>query len=289
MPDRLVPVLRVVRRRSEVDLDPGLVERETRERHQVLPADEPADPAEVGLDRLEPLAVAETPDEPLVVRRHELPVVDDEPRVRAEDEQRVVERAAGELVGADGEPDALLARDACEPLGGRARHLDRLAREPPEHRLHVGAAGEEANPPVGGVDRDERLREERQPRPGAPGLVRESGDLLDRRLALEDDGLGLDAGDLDRLVHGAPNPPPPGVSIVITSPTDTSTVTFAGSGLPFKRLRPGEPGEPPRAPAGAWARRSAMIETRHGSSASSSRTTPSPTRCRPTPPDTRRI
>src|SRR5215470_16400012 len=49
---RVVPHLRVLGGRREVELDAGLVEREARERHEVLPADQPADAAEIGLDRL---------------------------------------------------------------------------------------------------------------------------------------------------------------------------------------------------------------------------------------------
>src|SRR5205085_3420743 len=146
-------------------------------------------------------------------------------------------------------------------------------REPAEDRLRVAAAREVAHPAVRRVGGDECLGEEREPCPGRGALAGEPGELLDRRVAIQDHRLRLDARDLHRLVHGAPNPPPPGVSIVITSPTDTSVVTFAGSSLPFKRLRPAAPGTPPLVPCGARARRSAVIDRRQGSSASSSRTT----------------
>src|SRR6266542_3997372 len=43
MTHRLEPLLRVVGRGREVQLDAGLVERRTGERHQVFPADEAAD------------------------------------------------------------------------------------------------------------------------------------------------------------------------------------------------------------------------------------------------------
>jgi hypothetical protein len=65
--ERLLPRVAVVGGRGDVDLDARLVERDARERHVVLPADQPADAAETGLDRLEPAAVALAPDEPLVV------------------------------------------------------------------------------------------------------------------------------------------------------------------------------------------------------------------------------
>src|SRR6186713_67629 len=47
-----------------------------------------------------------------------------------------------------------------------------------------------------------------------------------------------------------PRPPPPGVSIVTTSSASRSTVALAGSSRPFRRLRPGAPAPPPRAPLG---------------------------------------
>jgi len=73
-----------------------------------------------------------------------------------------------------------------------------------------------------------------------------------------------------------PKPPPPGVSMVTDSPAASARVTLAGAGSPPIRFLPGEPGPPPRVPLGPRARRSLTIETRQGSSAVSSRMTPSP-------------
>lgn len=53
-----------------------------------------------------------------------------------------------------------------------------------------------------------------------------------------------------------PHPPPPGVSIVTTSPATSSRRHFAGSGSPFSRLRPVAADAPPIAPRGARRRRS---------------------------------
>ena len=77
-----------------------------------------------------------------------------------------------------------------------------------------------------------------------------------------------------------PKPPPPGVSIVISSPARRARVAFAGSSSPFRRFRPGRPGSPPAAPCGARPRRSVSSEQRQSSSTRIERTTPSPPRWR---------
>jgi len=89
-----VPVLAVVCGRGQVDLDAGLVESEAGQRHQVLPADQPADVAESGRDGLQTLPVSEAPDEPFVVRRHQLAVVERELTLGRIEEERVVDRPA---------------------------------------------------------------------------------------------------------------------------------------------------------------------------------------------------
>src|SRR5829696_1636780 len=281
---RLEPDFRVVCGRGEIHLDAGLVQRRARQRHEVLPADQSADGAEVGRNRLEAATVAEAPYQALVVRRHQLAVVQRQRTVGCEDEQRVVERAARALVDTDGEIEAVVARNRAEAFGVGARHLDRLVRKARPQWLSVFTRHERPHPAARWVDGNERLREEHEPRACHGNVVRHYGQLVERSLAVEDDGLDLGNGDTHRLVHG-PYPPPPGVSIVITSPACTSSVTFAGSSTPFKRLRPGVPSPPPAAPRGGRARRSLRMDRRHSSSTRSSRTTPSPPRCSPSPPE----
>src|SRR5206468_1249419 len=99
------------------------------ERHEVLPADEAAETAEAGVDGLEAVAVAESPDHPLVIRRHELAMANRYFTVRSKEEQRVVQRAPVQLVDADGEHEPVLLRDRTHAVGLRARHLDRRAHE----------------------------------------------------------------------------------------------------------------------------------------------------------------
>jgi hypothetical protein len=119
-----VPLLGVVGGRGEVDLDAGFVEREPGERHQVLPADQPADAAQAGLHRFQPGTVALAPNETLVVGRHELAVVERQLPLGAVKEQGVVDRAAVELVRSDREPHRVLPRDPGEAVGIRPGDLD---------------------------------------------------------------------------------------------------------------------------------------------------------------------
>jgi hypothetical protein len=110
MAHRVEPAFAVLRGRREVDLDTALAVGDAWERQYVLPADEPADDAGVGRHSLEPSAVSGPTGEALVVRRHEFAVVQRQRPVRRVEKQRVVDRAALELVHAHGEPDARLAR-----------------------------------------------------------------------------------------------------------------------------------------------------------------------------------
>src|SRR6266511_4999943 len=111
MPDRVVPCLAVVGSRCEIDLDAVLVEGKARERHQVLPADQTADRTELALDRLEPVAVAEPPDEAFVVRGHQLAVVERQLALWLVDEQRVVDRSPLQLVRSYGKPQRVRLGD----------------------------------------------------------------------------------------------------------------------------------------------------------------------------------
>ena len=121
MDECLLPGGAVVGGRGDVDLDAGLVERDARERHVVLPADQAAEPAETRLDRLEAAAVALAPDEPLVIGGHELAVMEGELAGRRVVEERVVDRPRPlglDLVHARDDPDAELLRSLADaPLG----------------------------------------------------------------------------------------------------------------------------------------------------------------------------
>ena len=169
--ERRLPAVGVVGRRSHVDLDAGLVEREARERHVVLPADEPAEPAEAGLDRPQAPPVALAPHEPLVVRGHELAVVERQAALGVVVEERVVERAGAlrvDLGDAGDEPDAVLARDFPEPVGGGAGNLDGFLGEPGER----GFGARDRPSPPGAWPRPTTDRQGGRPRGRRPGRRR---------------------------------------------------------------------------------------------------------------------
>src|SRR5205814_8154763 len=90
--ESLLPGGAVVGGRGDIDLDAGLVERDARERHVVLPADQAAEPAEARRNRLEAAAAALAPDEPLVIGGHELAVMEGGLAGRRGVKERRVER-----------------------------------------------------------------------------------------------------------------------------------------------------------------------------------------------------
>ena len=162
---RRLPSVAVVGGRGDVDLDSRLVQREAGKRHVVLPADQPADPPDRRRERAQAAAVSLAPDEPLVVRRDELAVVQRKPAVRPVVQKRVVERSRPlrvALVHAGDEPNLVLACNRAEAIRVRARHLDRLAGELRERalRARVGPPREELRPRGARIRRHERLGED---------------------------------------------------------------------------------------------------------------------------------
>ena len=153
---RCDPHVGVVPRRREVDVDSLLVHRGACERHVVLPADEPAETAEVGVDHREGGPVTLAPHEPLAAGRHELPVLRRERAVRAEVQQRVVDRAPVALVDADGEIRRVLAHDRAERVAGGSGDVDRLVGETP---VPVAVRPGRRPPHPIGIRGDERLGE----------------------------------------------------------------------------------------------------------------------------------
>ena len=204
--ERRLPGIAVVGRRGDVELDARLVEREARERHVVLPADQAADPPDRRLERAQPAPVALAPDQALVVRRHELPVVERELARGRVVEERVVDRARTggvDLVDPGDEPDAVLAGDRAQSVGIGARHLERLSVQERERRLRarIRPAGERLRPRRGRIGGNERLREDDEPRARCGGLGRAFREPVERRSSIEDRGLDLAARDGQRLAH----------------------------------------------------------------------------------------
>src|SRR5207245_6390430 len=108
----------------------------------------------------------------------------------------VVDRAALEFVRPDCQPYAVRACDLGEPIGVRTGNRDRLLREPREDitgvaRVTCAPAREIAHPAVGRIDRDERFREECEPRARAGDLGHGPLELVDRRLTFALNWFGL--------------------------------------------------------------------------------------------------
>src|SRR5918994_1093748 len=201
-----LPRVSVVGRRGDVDLDPRLVQREPRQRHVVLPADQATEAADARLDRPQPAAVARAPDQALVVGRHEFPVLEDEAPVWPVVQERVVDRAGAlgvDLRDARDEPHAVRLRSLTETVGSRAWHCHGLLRDAGEGRLRalVGPTGEVLRPGRGRIDRDEGLGEDDELGALAGGLGGQPLELLQRRVAVENDRLGLHASGFDRALH----------------------------------------------------------------------------------------
>ena len=131
MTHRRQPPVAVVGRGRHPDLRPALVHRPTGERHAVLPADEAAHPRRVRqLHHAEVVARADAVEHALVHRRHQLPVTVQQ-TVRADDQQRVVERPRPvvlALVDPDRDVDVAVAARLRELVHQRAAHVD--ARRP---------------------------------------------------------------------------------------------------------------------------------------------------------------
>ena len=117
------PAVAVVGGRCHPDLRPALVHAPARERHAVLPADEPTDPADAGkVGDAEVVAGADTMEHALVHRRHQLAVTVQQ-SLWAEQQKGVVERARAfvlSFVDADGEVDPPVGARLHEPVDQRA-------------------------------------------------------------------------------------------------------------------------------------------------------------------------
>src|SRR5205085_1133517 len=119
------PAVGVVGGRRRPDLRRALVDPPARQRHPVLPADQPADASDGGVDRCQVVARADAVEEPLVLGGHELAVAAQQP-ARAEDEHRVVQRAALALVDPDDAMQVVLVAGRRQAVDERAGDVDRI-------------------------------------------------------------------------------------------------------------------------------------------------------------------
>src|ERR1700722_13201304 len=101
----------------------------------------------------------------------------------------------------------------------------------------------------------------------------------------------LDLSNGQHVVQMSPHPPPPGVSIRRTLPAETRRLHLPGSStsisLPASLIpaRPAAPSPPPCRPYGRNFLRSASSDTCTSASSLISRTSPSPPRYCPVPPE----
>src|SRR5436309_10871836 len=102
----------------------------------MLPADESAEPSDRRVEDVERGAVSLPPDDPLGVRRDELPMGPEELPLVRDEKKRVVDgphRKLGVLlVDPDDDMNACLARCAAEDIRCRARDLYRISLQPGE-------------------------------------------------------------------------------------------------------------------------------------------------------------
>src|SRR6185437_1048924 len=122
------PDLGVVPGGRHVDVDALGVQGGPGQGHVVLAADQPAEPAESGVDDLQGRSVARPPHQAFATGGHELAVPGRQRPVRGEVQQGVVDRGIPvvALVHAYGQPDPEPGRRLGEQLGGRGADDDRL-------------------------------------------------------------------------------------------------------------------------------------------------------------------
>ena len=144
------------------------VDRGPRERHVVLPADQPADHAERGPHDIEGRAVAHAPHRAFAASGHELAVPLEQPSVGPEVQQGVVQRAALDLVDAHRDVRQRLGRGRRRCVNGGAGH----AR--PRWRRGAATTRRRARPGCARPSRgrrDERLGKDDQLRALPRGLL----------------------------------------------------------------------------------------------------------------------
>src|ERR671915_284738 len=105
---------------------------------------------------------ADAVEETLVMRRHQLAVLPDEP-LRSDQEEGVVERSgpAGlALVDSDPADEVVLATGLRQPVHRRSRHLDGALPHPLPQLVGAAEGRGLVRPRVRGIEREERLRED---------------------------------------------------------------------------------------------------------------------------------
>ena len=170
------------RPRGDVDVLGRIVKRLTRERHPVLPTDEPTDARCAGVrghvHGMNTVPVTLAPHETLGVRRDKLAMVIEQRAVGSEGQQRVEQRAATRpsvhaFDDADDHRDAVSARDRAELVSRRAIDDDTLLGHAPKDgfdRRMIPEAGIAADVEPRRIAGEPGLREGDERRSGARGV-----------------------------------------------------------------------------------------------------------------------
>ena len=169
---------------------PLRVHRGPRQRHVVLPADQAPDNPERGAQHTQPRAVTHSPYEPLTPGRHELAVFLHQLPIRIQVQQRVVERAALDLMDPHRCVHPRFRRRLAQTGHHRAGHFDGVGVEL-AHVAPVRPTGGAPDP--AGVGRNEPFGEGDQLRAAGRCLLHQCARLVGRGLPIEEDGRRLTA------------------------------------------------------------------------------------------------
>ena len=118
----------------------GLVERLSRERHPVFPADEPTNPSGSSLDRADAGCVTLPPHHPLGEGRHQFAMMIAQRAIRTIREQGIEEGTACMVLAhtfgnTDDERDTTIGGNLCECRARRPTYIDAVGGHASEHRL----------------------------------------------------------------------------------------------------------------------------------------------------------
>ena len=143
-------------------------------------------------------------EQPLVLRGHELAVLSEQP-LGPEHHHRVVERPRPfglALVDADHRVDVARTAHGRELVDQRTRHVDRAQPHPLPQLVRAAERGRCLGPCIGGVQRDEALRQHRELGAGVRGLPEQAHRFRDAALGVEYLRRRLDRGDADGSKNG---------------------------------------------------------------------------------------
>ena len=237
VPERRLPAVARIGGGRQVDLDPLAVHGHARERHVVLPADQPADPRERRLDHRQRAPVPLAPDEAFGGGGFELAVQPRQGSVRVEVEEGTEEGARGagssSFDHADGHPGVRGCRCLADSFRLGSRHGDGGVVVAAEGASAGGFAasdgGAEGEAPW--VAADEGFGEEDEFGALVGGLCGGCAEVVDGGGGVEGVAAGLDGGDSDvgAVGHGGrpAHRPAQGSRISIPMPSKSRTFRVA--------------------------------------------------------------